>query len=45
MIQSFLCIDLHGWRKCRKIAWNNRGPHILVGYAGAIAENTKFLKH
>jgi hypothetical protein len=45
MIQSFLCIDLHGWRKCRKIVWNNRGPHFPVGYAGgratqgAVAEN------
>jgi hypothetical protein len=29
MIQSFLCIDLHGGRKCRKIAGSNRGPHSL----------------
>jgi hypothetical protein len=41
-----ICIDLHGWRKCRKIAWSNRGHHVHVGYAGgramhgAIAEST-----
>jgi len=29
-----ICIDLQGGRKCRKIAWSNRGPHIPVGYAG-----------
>jgi hypothetical protein len=29
-----ICIDLQGWRKCRKIDWSNRGHHILVGYAG-----------
>jgi hypothetical protein len=29
-----ICIDLHGWRKCRKIAWSNRGHHIHVDYVG-----------
>jgi len=29
-----ICIDLHGWRKCRKIAWSNRGHHIPVDYVG-----------
>jgi len=33
-----ICIDLQGWRKCRKIAWSNRGPHIPVGYAGTQAQ-------
>ncbi|TAK61048.1 MAG: hypothetical protein EPO18_15090 [Methylobacter sp.] len=27
-------LDLHGWRKCRKIAWSNRGHHIHVDYVG-----------
>jgi len=33
-----ICIDLQGGRKCRKIAWSNRGPHIPVGYAGTQAQ-------
>ena len=33
-----ICIDLQGWRKCRKIAGSNRGPHIPVGYAGTQAQ-------
>jgi hypothetical protein len=27
-------IDLHGGRKCRKIAWSNRGHHIPAGHVG-----------
>ena len=29
-----VCIDLHGGRKCRKIAWSNRGHPIPVDYVG-----------
>jgi hypothetical protein len=29
-----ICIDLQGWRKCRKIAGSNRGHHIPVDYVG-----------
>jgi hypothetical protein len=34
-----ICIDLQGWRKCRKIAWSNRGRHIPVGHVGKEREH------
>jgi hypothetical protein len=34
-----ICIDLQGWRKCRKIAWSNRGHHIPVGHVGKEREH------
>jgi hypothetical protein len=43
-----ICIDLQGWRKCRKIAWSNRGHHIPVGHVGKEREHDcmdRFLLH
>jgi hypothetical protein len=34
-----ICIDLQGWRKCRKIAGSNRGHHIPVDYVGKEREH------
>jgi len=39
-----ICIDLHGRRKCRKIAWSNRGHHIPVGYVGKEREQERKLR-